>query len=103
MGERGVVGDADDNSRVARMFGINLFEAKKALGAESPLAYFMESKQASGKKVKLKGGYVYIFFSTSDRCITCYKIPDEYLEEYRQIEWIERKHKNDYKKFKRRK
>lgn len=37
-----------------------------------------------GKRVKVYKGIVFIFNKTSDRCITCYPIPKEHLEEYEQ-------------------
>ena len=101
MRERGVVGDGSDKARCARMYGVNLFEIEKNLGADSQLAMFVAMKQGSGKKVKLYGGYVYVFFSTSDRCITCYKLPDCYDVEYALVRWIETKHREDYKRSKR--
>lgn len=35
-----------------------------------------------GKRLRVFKGIVFIFNKTSDRCITCYPIPDEHLEEY---------------------
>lgn len=36
----------------------------------------------SGKRVKVYKGIIYIFNKTSDRALTLYPIPEEYMEDY---------------------
>lgn len=47
---------------------------------DGPLKNYLKSKD-HGKRVKLYKRYVYIFNKTSDRVITLYPLPEEYLEE----------------------
>lgn len=52
---------------------------------DGPLKMFVWNKQRKGnKRVKLYRGYVFIFFLNSRRLITCYPIPDEFLEDYKK-------------------
>jgi len=37
------------------------------------------------KRIKLYRGYVFIFFETSRRMITCYPVPERFLDEYKKI------------------
>lgn len=83
----------------ARRFGANWKDCEMALGKGSDLAYYLMEKEAKrNKKAKVYEGCVYIFFSTSDRCITCYRIPERYSEEYEKIRWMEKKRKDDFRK-----
>ncbi len=101
MKERGLAGDGVANSRIARVCGVTPFEVERECGGESELAMFLTNKQMTGKKAKIYNGYVFIFFSTSDRCITCYELPGQYAEEYSKVKWLEAKHRKDYRKARR--
>lgn len=37
------------------------------------------------KRIKIYRGYVFIFFKTSYRLITCYPIPEKHIDEYNKI------------------
>lgn len=51
-----------------------------------PLRSYVGFKIAQkGKRVKLYRGYVFIFFKTSNRIITCYEIPKRHLAEYNEL------------------
>lgn len=51
-----------------------------------PLRSYVGFKIAQkGKRVKLYRGYVFIFFKTSNRIITCYEIPKRHLTEYNEL------------------
>ena len=101
MKERGLPGSGTVNSRMARTCGVTMFEVERECGAGSELAAFLANKQMTGKKAKIYNGYVFIFFSTSDRCITCYELPERYAEEYSKVKWLEAKHREDYRMAKR--
>lgn len=61
--------------------GLNFYELPPG-----PLKSYVGFKIAKkGKRVKLYRGYVFIFFKTSNRIITCYEIPERHLEEYKKI------------------
>ena len=85
--ERGV----SETYTSARRYGLNLDEIKP----NTPLYYFMLSRTLKrDKKVKIYNGNVYIFFKRSDRCITCYPLKEEYLEDYER----NYKHKEEEKR-----
>lgn len=61
-----------------------------------PLRNFVEKKIAlKGKRVKLYRGCVFIFFLTSNRLITCYPIPNKYIDEYNKIANKKKRMKKD--------
>ena len=49
----------------------------------SPLQEYVAQKQygSPSKRIKLYQGYIFVFCSTSTRCITVYPVPKEYLGE----------------------
>jgi protein tyrosine phosphatase (PTP) superfamily phosphohydrolase (DUF442 family) len=49
----------------------------------SPLQEYVAKKQYGNpyKRIKLYQGYIFVFCSTSTRCITVYPVPKELLEE----------------------
>lgn len=55
-----------------------------AFGIGTPFGEFLRSKSAC-KRVKVYKGMVVIFNKTSDRAITCYRIPEEFEREYRDV------------------
>ncbi len=64
--------------RNASKKGLNIADIE-----DGALKEYLKSKD-HGKRVKLYKRYVYIFNKTSDRVITIYPLPDEYLEEYKK-------------------
>lgn len=69
---------------------INYYAIKNGIGfsdiPSGPLKDYVARRVfKKNKKVKLYRDYVFIFFKNSKRMITCYKIPDKYLEEYKKI------------------
>lgn len=55
-----------------------------AFGLGTPFGEFLRSKSAC-KRVKVYKGMVVIFNKTSDRAITCYRVPEEFEREYRDV------------------
>lgn len=55
-----------------------------AFGLGTPFGEFLRSKSAH-KRVKVYKGMVVIFNKTSDRAITCYRVPEEFEREYRDV------------------
>ena len=51
----------------------------------SPLQEYVAKKQYGNpyKRIKLYQGYIFVFCSTSTKCITVYPVPQEYLGEGR--------------------
>ena len=81
MGERiGLKGRAaDDFLRAASKKGL-----PPAAFGHGPLGEFLRDK-GSSKRLRVFRGVIVIFNRTSDRAITCYRIPDEFAEEYEAI------------------
>lgn len=50
--------------------------------SEGPIRAFLEDKQFGNqsKRIKLYQNYVFVFCSTSTRCITVYPMPEELLQ-----------------------
>lgn len=70
----------------------------RQLPQDSKLRHFLETKEAKKrKKVKVLDGYVFILFTTSNRLITMYPIPEEFAEEYDIFKSIEHENKFHYK------
>lgn len=81
----------------ARRYGITLNDAIGQLGDSNPLSKWLLFKTLKkGKKVKIYKHNVYIFFNTSDRCITCYPLPEWLNEEYEKIDYMEKGKKKAY-------
>ena len=55
-----------------------------AFGLGTPFGEFLMAKSAR-KRVKVYKGMVVIFNKTSDRAITCYRIPEEFEGEYEEV------------------
>lgn len=88
----------------ARRYGITLNDALRQLGSDSMLSrYLWFRTMKRGKKVKIYKHNVYVFFNTSDRCITCYPLPEWLNEEYELISFMEKEKKEAYEQRKKRK
>lgn len=89
-------------AKSAKKYGINHKDVLLALGFGSPLEGYMFKRTAKrDKKVRIYQHNVFVFFRTSDRCITCYPLPEELEEEYEKVRHIENERKEQFKKRKR--
>ena len=46
---------------------------------DGPLKDFLQNKANAGKRVRVFKNTIFIFCKTSNRCLTCYPIPEEFL------------------------
>lgn len=84
----------------ARRYGLNSHEIFHALGDDSPLGYYVFSKEIRrDKAIRLYDESIYVFSKHSDQCITCYKLPPSYSDECgRLAETYELKRKAEKKR-----
>lgn len=89
-------------AKSAKRYGINHKDVLLALGFGSPLEDYIFKRTAKrDKKVKIYKHNVFVFFRTSDRCITCYPLPEELEEEYEKVRHMEDDKKKQFEKRKR--
>ena len=73
----------------ARKYGLNSTEIFQALGNTSELGKYVFGKEHyRSKAVRVYQESIYIFPIHSNRCITCYKLPDELMEEYNKLKMV---------------
>lgn len=80
-------------ARKAIHYGIKIHQ----IPSNMELCYFLSTKAiAKNKKVILLNDCIFIFTKNGNTLITMYRIPDEYMDEYRSIKHIEDENKAKY-------
>jgi hypothetical protein len=88
----------EETYRPARLYGIAAHDCFDCLGEESNLGFYLFGREIKRhKKARVYNGNVYIFFSTSDRCITCYPLPEKLMDEYEKVKFREKEKRNERK------
>lgn len=83
----------------ARKYGLNSTEIRQALGESNELAdYIFVREMQRNKAVRLYNGSIYIFSKHSDQCITCYNLPQKYIEDNLKLAGIIDKKRLKHKK-----